>query len=164
MKKAICLLLALALTALSLTALAAKSRENPKPPPPKIEEKIEEYQTIYRLRIRYLYLNGSTAAPTYTKQLAAGTPYNVPSPNIPGYTPTIYVVSGVMPARDMEYTVFYIPASVPETEPEKKPEGTPEDEPKDVNVPTPNLFSTIEDYESPLGLGATNMTVGVCVD
>lgn len=144
MKKTLSVLLILAVfMAFPFITSAVDSPETPVPPP-EIEEIIEDLQTIYRLTIYYIFLDGTTAAPTYTEQLEAGTEYYVPSPEIPGYTPTMYVVSGVMPARDIEYTVIYIPA----------PDG-PDDPPP---------FKTIEDYETPLGLGASYMNVGICVE
>ncbi len=146
MKKAFAILLALSvlflLPGLALNS-AVDSPEIPQPPR-EIEEIIEELQTIYRLTIYYIYLDGTTAAPTYTEQLEAGTEYSVTSPEIPGYTPSMYVVTGIMPARDVEYTVIYIPA------------------PDDPDQP--ESFMTIEDYETPLGLGATVMNVGICVE
>lgn len=149
MKKALSVVLILAiLLAIPAITSAVESPET-ELPPPEIEEIIEEMQTIYRLTIYYIYLDGSTAAPTYTRQLEAGTPYNVVSPEIPGYTPTMAVVSGVMPARDVEYTVIYIPAPDPSSP---------------TSSGTPNSFLTIDDYDSPLGLGASYMHVGICIE
>ena len=144
MKKILCLLLAamMVLIAPVLTSLG-DSIENPEPDP-EIEDIIEEHQTIYRLTIYYIYLDGSTAAPTYTEQLEAGAEYSVPSPKIEGYRPTLYLVAGVMPARDMEYTVIYIPGN--------------SDDDDDID------YFTIEDYETPLGLGASIMNIGVSVE
>ncbi len=143
MKKVLSLVFVLALV-LAIPALSTTvySPETPVPPP-EIEEIIEELQTTYRLTIYYIYLDGSTAAPTYTEQLDTGTEYNVPSPEIPGYTPTIPVVRGVMPARDVEYTVIYIPTDDPDN-------YTP--------------FISINEYETPLGLGTIIMNVGVCIE
>ena len=155
MKRGICIAAALLLALiLPAAALAVDSIETPTPPP-QIEEIIEEYQTIYRLTIYYIYLDGSTAAPTYTEQLDAGTAYSVPSPEIPGYTPTMELVEGVMPARDVEYTVIYIP-------------GADNEEGYSFYYmfwgdPSKGLL-TIDDYETPLGFGASFMNVGVCVE
>ena len=133
------------ITAFFVAALAEASPENTLPPP-EIEEIIEEYQTIFRLTIHYIYLNGSTAAPTHTEQLSAGSSYSVSSPVIPGYTPTMAVVSGVMPARDVVYTVIYIP---------RPSSGSEGEEP---------VFLTIEDYETALGFGASFMHEGICIE
>lgn len=160
MKKALSLVLTLAiLIALPIASTAVDSIEMPTPPP-EIEKIIEEVQTTYRLTIYYIYQDGSTAAPTYTEQLDEGTPYAVTSPTIEGYTPTRALVSGIMPARDMQYTVIYIPA------PPKNPEDPTDEDPgtEDPEPDTGNPLKTIEDYEIPLGLGATMMNLGVCVD
>ena len=148
MKRVLSLVLVLLLAiALSAAALAEASPQN-ETPPPEIEKIIEDYQTIYRLTIRYVYLNGSTAAPTYTEHMNAGAAYSVSSPVISGYTASRSVVSGVMPARDMEYTVIYIPRSS---------EGNPNGEDE-------IFLLTIEDYETALGLGACFMHVGICIE
>lgn len=135
--------LILVLTIVLTVPVASLAAQSPtqKLPPPKIEEIIEEVQTIYQLRVIYIYLDGGTAAPTHTEQLNAGDAYNVPSPEIKGYTPTLRLVSGVMPARNMEYIVIYVPVS---------------DEAETI--------LTFEDYENPLGLGALYMHVGICVE
>ena len=147
MKRLFCLMVAAALLlTIPVMSFAAPSPEIPKNPPD-IDIIIEDLQTIYRLTIYYIYLDGTPAAPTFTEQLQAGTPYNVPSPHIPRYTPTIDVVNGTMPPRDVEYTVIYIPVNNP-------------DDPDETSRP----ILTIEDYETPLGLGETIMNVGICVE
>ena len=146
MKKILSLVLVLVLIlGFSAVAFPEPSPQND-PPPEDVEEIIEDYQTIYRLTIHYIYLDGTTAAPNYTEQLGAGKYYSVTSPVISGYTATMVVVSGVMPARDMEYTVIYIPGAVSATDP---------------NGPS---FLTIEDYETPLGFGASFMHEGICIE
>ena len=145
MKRVLSLVLVLLFgIALSAAALAEVSPQQ-ETPPPEIEKIIEDYQTIYRLKIRYIYLNGSTAAPTYEEHLNAGTAYSVDSPRIPGYVASRRNVSGVMPARDVEYTVIYIPGS----------SGRPDEE---------IFLLTIEDYETALGFGACFMHVGICIE
>lgn len=143
MKRILSLLLVLLVALAAAAASVAEMSPQNEVPPPEIEKIIEDHQTIYRLTIYYIYLDGTTAAPTYRAVLNAGTPYNVPSPRISGYTPTMSVVSGIMPARNVEYTVIYIPRS---------PDGTPID------------FLTIEDYETPLGFGACYMHEGICIE
>ena len=61
----------------------------------------------YGLSIRYVYLNGTTAAPDYYGEFAHDSNYSVTSPAIQGYTPDHAVVSGTMPARDVIMTVIY---------------------------------------------------------
>ncbi len=139
MKKTLSVLLVLVMLFAVPALSAAVDSPEPETPPDDIEEIIEDLQTIYRLTIYYIYEDGTPAAPTYTEQLKAGTPYSVESPIIPGYTPTMEIVTGTMPAYDVEYTVVYIPKG-------------------------PKTFKTIEDYETPLGLGVTYMHVGICIE
>ena len=104
------------------------------------EEEIPE-ERPYTLTIYYIYWDGSTAFPTHTEiELWPGYKYEVPSPQNPGYTVSIEVVKGVMPAHDMVYTVVYYPR---------------EDGKKTI---------PLEDYETPLGLGDIQMHVGVCFE
>lgn len=63
----------------------------------------------YTLTIYYRYQDGSTAAATYTGTYREGDPYDVDSPDIPGYRPTLLSVTGTMPGRDVQYTVIYVP-------------------------------------------------------
>ncbi len=144
MKKVLCAVMTIMLL-LTTTAFSAAvdSIETP-PTPPEIEKIIEDYQTIFRLTIHYIYYDGRTAAPTLTEQLESGTSYSITSPGITGYTPSIYVVNGVKPARDVEYTVIYIPSGGP----------------GDLERP----LMTIEDYETPLGFGTSIMHVGICIE
>lgn len=109
----------------------------------------EEMQTIYHLKIRYVYVDGSTAAGTYSATLETGTAYSVPSPSIAGYTPTTGLVSGVMPARDVQYLVVYLTG---ETENPIFPYSE-----------MSRLFN-MEDYETPLGLGSSIINVGICFE
>lgn len=46
--------------------------------------------------------------PTHEEDLPAGDPYNVPTPEIPGFTPDQAIVSGVMGDKDLAITVIYI--------------------------------------------------------
>ena len=146
MNKSLVILLVLCMIAVTpaFATVVVDSPEIPAPPP-EIEEIIEELQTVYRLTIYYIYEDGSTAAATYTEQLNAGDTYSVSSPSIPGYTPSVYVVSGTMPARDIEYTVIYVPIPT-------DPDGHG------------GKYLTLEDYETPLGLGETSMNVGICIE
>ena len=143
-KRVLILMLVLALIAAFSAAVFAQESPQIETPPPEIEEIIEEYQTVYRLTINYIYLNGDPAAPTHVEQLNVGEAFNVPSPELPGYTPTQVVVSGTMPSRNLEYTVIYIP-NAPGTD-------------------TPTSFLRIDDYETALGFGVSFMHVGICIE
>lgn len=90
----------------------------------------------HTLTIYYIYWDGRKAAETHYSIHWPGENYDVVSPVIPGYRATLLRVAGVMPNRDLEFTVVYWP---------------PED-------------TLIEDYETALGLGIIYMHVGVCYE
>ena len=119
------------------------------PDTPEVEELQITMQTVFRLTIYYVYVDGSTAAPTYNATLQAGTEYGVVSPEIEGYTASVSVVAGVMPMRDVEYTVVYL-------SPEKE-------EPVFPYSHMPKL-SNLGDYETPTGLGFSVSNVGICFE
>ena len=175
MKKTLTVFLALLLVLLPLFVTAQESPDNTKltvievkdvvpedeteevvpptvqvvPDTPEIKEMQEELQTIFRLTIFYVYTDGRRAAPTHSQMLQTGTEYNVPSPEIKGYAPSIRVVSGVMPTRDIEYTVVYF-----------------SEEEKDSAFPytdMPVLYDLV-DYEAPTGLGFSISNVGICFE
>ncbi len=107
---------------------------------PEIDELIEDMQATYTLTIYYVFRDGSKAAETYSEVLDTGTPYNVASPAVDGYTPTVDSVTGTMPKRNLVFTVVYL---------------RPEEDISTLNF---------DDYETPLGVGASNMNLGVSVD
>lgn len=175
MKKILIVLLAMLLALLPMYATAANSRENPDisdsevtdvvpeneneevvppvvdivPDTPEVQDLQEILKTVFQLTIYYVYVDGKTAAPTYNAMLQAGTEYNVPSPDIKGYTPSVRTVSGVMPMRDVEYTVVYL--SPDEEDPAFPYKEMPE-------------ISTLSDYETPTGLGFSVSNVGICFE
>ncbi|MBQ3668024.1 MAG: MucBP domain-containing protein, partial [Clostridia bacterium] len=61
----------------------------------------------YTLTIIYVYMDGTTAAKTYTEEIAYGDSYSVESPSIAGYTPDTAVVAGTMPTEDVTIKVIY---------------------------------------------------------
>lgn len=61
----------------------------------------------FQLTINYVYEDGSEAATSYNETLTVGKDYNVTSPTIDGYTADTTVVSGTMPAENVEVTVIY---------------------------------------------------------
>ena len=167
MKKTICMLAALLALASPAQAFAADSIRNPdiprtivtdvvpidpnggtpEPPvveitenPPEIEELIEDLQTVYNLTIYYIYWDGGTAAPTHFEIKDEGSTYSIASPGISGYKVSTAVVSGTMPGRNVVYTVIYIPEDMIDE------------------------FFTLEDYDTPLGLGFSVMNQGICIE
>ena len=113
------------------------------------EELREELKTAFRLLIRYIYSDGRTAAPSHDEILQAGDPFSVTSPTIPGYSTATPLVSGVMPKRDLIYTVIYF---------------APEDEGDAFRYSDMISLYPIDDYETPLGLGFTMGNVGICFE
>ena len=61
----------------------------------------------HTLTINYVYEDGSEAAKSYQKTLPYQSYYSVTSPDITGYTADNPVVSGTMPADNVEVTVTY---------------------------------------------------------
>ena len=64
------------------------------------------------LTIIYQYENGSLAAEGVMQSLAANTSFNIPSPEIEGFTPDLEAVFGTMPDEDITVTVTYKPLPV----------------------------------------------------
>lgn len=59
------------------------------------------------LTINYQYTNGTPAADSVTQTLEIGAEYSIPSPEVPGYTPSIPLVTGTMPDEDLTIDVYY---------------------------------------------------------
>ena len=95
----------------------------------------DEEGADYLLTIHYRYQDGRVAGDTYTHVYKAGDVYDVLSPAIPDYRAVPVRVTGVMPGRDVEYTVIYIPEDL---------------------IP--------EDPDTPLGLGEVTINVGECLE
>lgn len=114
-----------------------KSTYRPQPPENPEEEKPEEHP--YTLTIYYIYWDGREAHPTYKEVLWPDEVYYVISPDIKGYRCTLPLVEGVMPHRDMYYTVIYIPTGG-------------------------RTLIDLDEYNSPLGLGEIQIHVGVCYE
>ena len=95
-------------------------------------------QLDYTLTINYLYQDGTVAAAAHTETLHYRDAYSVASPVIAGYHTADRTVSGVMPARDVTVTVIYVADAT-------------------------NLI-TIEDLETPLGLGLGSLNAGETIE
>ena len=91
----------------------------------------------YTLTILYLYRNGDEAAPTYTQRLNYNAEYSVASPRINGFRADRQTVAGTMPARNVTITVFYT---------------------------TVGQVITIDDFETPLGLGIVGINAGETIE
>ena len=105
-------------------------------------EKDTEYDVVYTpedytLTILYRFQDGTEAAETYTEVLHFGDEYSVESPVIQTYFANKQKVEGVMPARDVTVTVIY--AKYP-------------------------VIITIDDFETPLGIGLGSINVGETIE
>ncbi len=175
MKKLLVLLLTMTIMMLPVLSVAVDSRESkdipevepvevePEDPekeviPPTVEikedpeeilEEQEDLKTIFHLTIYYIYEDGSTAAETYEAFLQAGTQYEVESPVIEGYETPQLVVKGKMPWRDVQFTVIYY--SLKEESPV-------------FPVPKMKRLVTMDEYETPLGLGFCASNLGLCFE
>lgn len=74
----------------------------------------EVVEIVYRLQnysvsVHYRYLDGSTAAMDYSTRMDYGSSYYILVPDISGYTAVIGQLEGVVPGRDVEQTVFFVP-------------------------------------------------------
>ena len=98
-------------------------------------------QLTYVLVIQYRYGDGTIAAPAYVnEEMHFEDTYNVNSPTIEGFTPSRQTVRGKMPARNVTITVIYT-------------DNTPGDD-----------IITIEDFETPLGLGLGGTNAGETIE
>ena len=111
------------------------------------DEELTDKQKSFNLTINYLFSGGSKAAESYTAQLAAGDRYSVTSPTVNGYIPDQAVVAGVMPERDVQITVFYIPLII-------IPEAIPVT-PEPVRPSMP---------EAPMRLSNVGLNAGECIE
>ena len=99
-------------------------------------------EKLYRLRVNYLYGDGTTAAGSVERYYKAGAGYTIESPAITGYVYSQQFVTGTMPESNMEIWVYY--AAIPEEpEPTTEPEPVtePDDEEPDVS-PVPPIPPT----------------------
>lgn len=96
----------------------------------------------YTLTVHYVDVNGEQLADDVVNTLTAGSSYNVTSPVIDGYQTNMTEVTGVMPGSNVEVTVVYL----------KK------DEPRQP------IYTTIEDYNVPRGIGGGGCSLGEMFD
>ena len=72
-----------------------------------VEETVTYTKNSYKLKINYVYEDGSEAAASHKAEFPYQSDYSVESPVIEGYTANNLVVSGTMPAGNVEVTVTY---------------------------------------------------------
>ena len=96
----------------------------------------------HNLTIRYLFLDGSTAAETYREMKMPGEEYSREIPDIPGFVTARIIVHGTMGNTEEEVVVFYIPEDMAD-------KG--------------DTIAIIED-PVPLGLDHQYAQMGICVE
>ena len=101
---------------------------------------VPKTETPYTVTIHYVYEDGTTAHQDFHGTYWPDNTYDVYSPVISGYINSIPRVNGVMPSRNLQFTVIYI----------RNTSGM--------------TIRNILDYETPLGLGDLQMYVGVCFE
>ena len=118
---------------------------------------LDVYYTVntYNLIITYTYLDGTEAAPPVTIPVEYNTNYSVPVPVIAGYTPNSIPSNGLMPARDVTYTIIYTRNPAQRTDPTPEPTPEPETVPVD-HVP----YEVLGDYDTPLGIPNLSISAG----
>ena len=78
-----------------------------KMPAGNVEETVTYKKNSYKLTVNYKYEDGSKAAESHEETLPYQSDYSVTSPELEGYTADKLVVSGKMPAGNVEETVTY---------------------------------------------------------
>ncbi len=71
-------------------------------------------EKVYTLTIKYLTSTGTTIVSEYITALEEGEKYNIPSPEIEGYTPDVATVKGTMGDKNVTVTVTYEKVKVTE--------------------------------------------------
>ncbi len=108
-------------------------------PPKAIETVIEDLKTTYEVTINYVSIDGTQVQEPVKEMVEAGQPINIAAVPIENFI-SAGAEQQIMPARDVELTVIYVPDDFAEE------------------------IISIKGYETPLGLGSTFMNVGVCVE
>ncbi len=119
------------------------------PPPPVVEivetptefeEVYEDINTTHEVVITYISIDGTPIGDPVTMTVETGETIDIPTLPIESFNSTPIGFNEIMPNRDTQVTVIYVP------------EGFDEE------------LLNIGDYNTPLGLGASMMNVGVCVE
>lgn len=109
--------------------------------PEEIEEVYEDIDTTFDVTVIYISIDGTPVSDPVTVTVEAGQPIEIPSVTIENFSQTpVDLQDNIMPLRDLEITVIYVP------------EGFNDE------------ILNISDYGTPLGIGASMMNVGVCVE
>ena len=96
----------------------------------------------FNLEIRYEYLDGREAFPTWQEKKMPGEEYSRDNPTMSGYITARKIVHGTMGTQDVVVVVLYIPEEIAEL----------------------GETISIEDYEVSLGLDALHAQMGICIE
>lgn len=120
-----------------------------------------EAPKTYQVSVKYLFEDGTEAAPSHQSTLETGTSYEIESPTITDYQPDITKISGTVQDSDVEYVVYYkrIPEPVPPETPKYTvlvkyiyEDGTPAAESYTAELEEGTSYSVtspnIDDYEA----------------
>ena len=108
--------------------------------PPAFETVYEDINTSYEVTVNYVSITGEPIGTPVTIPYEAGQPVDVPAVVIENFNPTPIEANTNMPNRNVQVTVVYVPDGFD------------------------NTIIDINEYNTPLGLGASMMNVGVCVE
>ncbi len=122
--------------------------------------KIYYTRNSYTLNILYQNASGIDIAPSVTRELQFEAAYSETSPTVPSYqAPSIAVVAGNMPAKDLTIVVTYTKTVVP-TSPDPTPTPSTNPSPRPSNSPAPSSSpvpsATPSPAESPAATASAN--------
>lgn len=103
--------------------------------------KTEPVITEQKVTVKYLYEDGTEAAPEYSETHKTGDNFEISSPEIENYTPDFEKITGTVANEDLTYVVHYKPTTVtpgPEPEEPDTPEPLPDPVPDDPDTPDPS--------------------------
>lgn len=113
---------------------------------------IKNKKTTHQLTVIYQDVEGNILGSSGDMKIKEGETYSIDAPEIEGYKATQKAVTGTMPGRDAKITVFYVS--------EKSQSHV-------VAAGTESIgqqVREIEDYETPLGIGMINRSMGDCFE
>ena len=133
---------------------AAFAQESPSIPSPSLPDFPEEIPVLlpHTVTVNYIDVCGSTAAPSVSISAAAGAAIAIDVPE--NCTPVKSSLPTTMPNANRTYTMICMPQG-----------GT--DICRTYEEPVTSLnfnLVTIDDYDTPLGLGSIQMNIGICVE
>jgi len=115
----------------------------------------------HTLTINYLYADDNPAADPVTQTIAAGETYSVPSMEIEGYTPSIPVVSGIMPEEDLTVNVYYSKAFY-DLKVKYSTRTAPRQPRRSLSSTPPGLSTTSPPRQSPATVRTSSLYPGRC--